>query len=336
MKVNVSELKEFKSNAAFIKVNTITPILSYLKFGKGTLTKNNLHSFLIQSIDCKESFLVDERILMNFISYTSSPTIDIKVENKRVIISDGETTVTSPTDDVANYPPNDQSDKEPILLDCDILKSIGIASNLILEDDVLPSKCHVFVGKKSVCGSNGFVAYVDEFEEDLPEMILRKDVCMTITKYDSVKYSDNDSYHFFESGKCKFGFIKPTAPFHDLTPFGVFESESSFTLEKSELIGLNDMVISSVNSKLFPTARIEPTKDNLHFDFNDIDLEITISRDIKMDGKSEGIFNFNPIYMNKVLKAVPDAELTFNKVGDNRYYITGDSGFVALILGLVA
>ena len=111
MKLNVEQLKRFKANSASIKSNGIIPILDYLKFDKGTVTKNAMGSFVIQKIDgCTKSFLVDEKILMNFVAYTSSPTIDIEIKDGKVIMSDGSTKKISPTEPVENFPTNDESD----------------------------------------------------------------------------------------------------------------------------------------------------------------------------------------------------------------------------------
>lgn len=331
MKLNVSELKKLKANSASIKTNGIIPILSYLKFDSGTVTKNSLSSFVVQKIECKEKFLIDERILMNFISYTSSPTIDVKVTAKNVTITDGSTTVVSPTDDVNNYPTNDQSEGETTLLDKDIMLAIDIASNFTIEEEIPSPRGHVFLGNNCVCGSDGFVAYIDEFEEELPKIVLKKVTAMAISKFEELKFSQNDSYHFFETDDCKFGFIKPDYQFFDLAPFGKFEHTESFIIDKTDFIKVNDMVVGATNAK-FSIASIEVKDEKMIYEMNDADYGVNVSKEIPVEGSATGVFNFNAALMNRLLKSVLDTELTFNKVGE-RYYVTGESGFVAVING---
>lgn len=333
MKLNVSDLKKFKANSSSIKPNNILPILSYLKFDKkGTVTKNSLHSFVVQKIECNQSFLVEERILMSLVNYTSSPTIDIEIKDGKVIMSDGETKKTSSLEAFENFPSNENSDDKPIILDKEILESIGIASQFVVDKEIPDASCFVFVGKNHVCGSNGFIAYVDEFVEKVPEIVLSKSMATVISKYDSLKFSENSSYVFFETDDLKFGFSKPDFKFFDETKFGVFDSSKKFTINKSDFISLNDMVISDTVSKVL-MASIEVKNNKMKFEMNDVGYEVNTTREFNVNGDDTDLFNFNPAYMNTILKSVPDTLLTFNQV-ENKYYITGDSGFVSLIIGL--
>jgi hypothetical protein len=50
-------------------------------------------------------------------------------------------------------------------------------------------------------------------------------------------------------------------------------------------------------------------------------------------GKMTGKFQYDAHLMNKILKSSPDEELTFHQ-SKALYYITGDSGFSALIMEL--
>jgi hypothetical protein len=333
MKLNVSDLKRFKANSASIKTNNVLPILSYLKFDKGTVTKNSMGSFITQKIDCDKSFLVDEKILMSLVECTSSPTISIELKDGKIIMSDGSIKKTSPSEPVENFPTNDEADSELFSIDREVLESIGIASQFVVDMEVPSPSCFVFVGKKHVCGSNGAIAYIDEFEEDLPEMVLDRTISQTISKYDTVKFSSNESYIFFETSDLKFGFIQPSHKFFDETSFADFTAEAKFIMDKSEFVNINDMVIKDTVSKI-AQASIEVSKGKMFFEMNDTGYEVNTTKEFDVEGDVAcDKFNFNPVLMNKLLKSVPDTELTFNKVG-NRYYITGDSGFVALIIGM--
>lgn len=335
MKIKVADLKSFKANAAFIKQNSIIPVLSYLKFQDGAITKNNLSAFLIQKIGkSKEAFLVDEKILMSFIDNTSDEEIEIKLDNKRVMISDSTTKDYSPTEEIINFPSNEDSPEDQTEFDLDVLSAIKITSAFIMPDGDMPAKSHIFIGKKAVAGSNGFVAYIETFKKELPEVVLKKDTAAAVSKFDTVNFSQTERYHFFENGNCKYGFIKPDYPFFDLTVFGTFNKKSpKFTINKNDFIRFNDICISSSVIKTM-TANFTIAGVQLKLTMKDADYERDIVKDVVIEGKMEGEFMFMPIYMNQLLKNVPDTDLTFYQEKD-KYYVTGDSGFTSLIMATV-
>lgn len=332
MKIKVSELRAFKSNAGFLKQNNLLPILSYLKFDKGTITKNNLSSFILQKItDFKESFLVDEKILMNFIDNTSASEIEILLKDKRILISDGMTKVYSPTDDIKIFPSTDEDEYEKVELAEEVIAAIKIASHFILpEEGDMPVKAYVFVGGSLVAGSNGFIVYVEKFKDQLPNFLISKEVSACIGKFTSVDFSQSDKYYFLENKVLKFGFIKPTQGFVDFSPFSEFNRNTpAFTINKNEFIQFNDIAISSTPLKgTVATFSVEDKKLNLNM--NDTSYEISVSKEIPIEGSMEGSFAFLPSNINPLLKNVPDELLTFYQAKD-RYYVTGQSGFVSFI-----
>ena len=42
-------------------------------------------------------------------------------------------------------------------------------------------------------------------------------------------------------------------------------------------------------------------------------------------------FSFNPVFMSKLLKSLPEDELNFIKEG-NKFFVIGESGFVSIIM----
>lgn len=332
MKIKVSDLRSFKANSGFIKQNNIIPVLSYLKFENGSVTKNNLNSFIIQSVgNSNESFLVDEKILMNFIDCTSESEIEIKLKDKRIHISDGNTKVTSPTDDLVNFPTNENEELEKTELDAEVLSAIKIASNFIMaEEGDMPVKAYVFVGGSLVAGSNGFIVYLEKFDKALPNFLLSKEIASSLGKYSSVSFSQSGNYYFLETDKIKLGFIKPNQGFVDFSPFSNFNKNvPSFVINKNEFIRFNDMAVSSTPIKGVP-ATFSVEKKKMKLDYNDTNYEINISKEIPAEGTMEGSFTFLPNNLNPLLKSVPDEILTFYQAKD-RYYVTGDSGFVSFV-----
>lgn len=334
MKIKLEDLKKFKVNSVGIKSNSILPILNYLKFENGTLMKNNLKAFVTQTIPgVDQDFLIDDRILMNFIEFSSSEEIDINIEGARVIISDKFTKVISPTDDIKIFPTTDIPEGETQLMTEKLLKAIGVAQNFIVESDNATAKIHVFVGNNYVAASDGFIAYLEKIE-GVPKIFLRKHTCQALANFTEAKFIENDSYHFFETEGCKFGFVKPEGTFFDLTPFAKIPTDSEkFTVNKTEFVRFTDMCTTSTESKIFVgTMKVEDNK--LKLDMNDKDFEVDVKKEIECIGAITGEFRFNVSYMGKVLKTLPDEELTFHK-SNRKCYITGASGFVALIMELI-
>lgn len=334
MKISVSELKSFKANASFIKQNNIIPVLAYLKFEDGCITKNNLHSFLIQQVGkFTEKILVDEKILMAFVDNASADEIEISVSGKRILITDGFTKDYSPTDDIINFPTNESEVFKKTKISVDVLAAIKTASTFILSDEAMPNKSNIFVGKKAVAGSNGFIAYVKTFDQELPKMVLSKDTCTAISKFGSIDFYESENYHFFENDKCKFGFIKPTYPFFDLTVFGKFDTEAPhFEVNKYDLIRFNDLAISSPSKKVVATFKV--ISEVMKLEMKDADYERDVQKDISATGEDVSSFAYMPVNLNQLLKNVPDADLTFYQA-KNKYYITGESNFTTLIMEVI-
>lgn len=334
MKIKVSELKQFKGNSSFIKQTNILPVLGYLKFDDGCITKSNMGCFLVQEVDgVNESFLVDEKILMNFMDCTSAPEIEIKLKDKRVLITDGNTKVFSPTEDIINFPKHESEFVDGVVLSNKTLMDISIASNFIISDPLMPFRSHVFVGRKHVAGSNSFIAYIAKSEDEVPEIILSKDTAMAVGKLPIASFSQTDRWHLFKTDKAMYGFIKPEINFFDVSQYGVFDRTlPSFEIDKTDMIRFNDMCISSSPSKDL-TASFKINDGNIKLEMQDIDYEISITKDIPVNGSMEGTFIFIPANINQLLKNIPDTNLTFTH-SKPMFYITAGEEFTTLIMGV--
>jgi hypothetical protein len=330
MKIKTAELRKFKSNSSFIKQNSILPILGYLKFDGGTVTKTNLNSFIIQGIDFKGSFLVDENILMNFLNFTNSETIDISVKENRVIISDGKTKVSSPTDDVNVFPTTSSSVDEKVPVSNEVFCAIRVASNFVDALDLPDIRSHVFVGEKSIAGCNAFIGYVENFKDKLPKMVLSKEVATVIGKFNEADFSENETYVFFETNNCMYGFVKPTYPHADLSRVSQYDSKGkSLIVDKEEVLSFTDMCISSTKTKgLLATMSVKSGKMNL--EMKDADFQVDVNKTFDVNGTMEGVFNFNPELMSRMLKNIPETEVSLYP-SDKACHVTGDSGFISSI-----
>lgn len=323
MKLQTAQLKQFKAAASAIKQNNILPILSYLKFDNGKIIKNNLESFLIMDADFTGTMLIDEKVLMNFVEFTSATEITCTIEGSQVLITDGKAKVKSPTDDVVNFPANTSTDNEPIELQAEILYAIKVAGNFTMEDQTMPFKEFVFVGKCMVAASNGFTFYGQKVPVPFGEIVIGKDAVTAITKFESVLFSENETYQFYQNSGYKFGFIKKDLKFLDMSQFMSIPETESVTVSKSEIIKFCDICISNTPGRVVIAKAVDNVLSMIDAAYSlNIEIPITATLDT---------FGFNPHYMSRMLKSLPDEQLQFTRAS-NKYFITGESGFVSLIM----
>lgn len=334
MKISTSELKRFKNNSSFIRHNNILPILSYLKFDNGKVTKTSLSNFIVQDIEFKGSFLVDENILFNFLNFTSEPTIDISVKGKRVVITDGKSTVECPSEDMVNFPSVAEPEGKWVELPTDIFQSISYAANFIEVLEIQDMRSHVFVGDKIVGGSNGIIGYVKEFDEELPKIVLPKDTAVVIGKLNQGMFGENEKYIFIDTLTTRYGFIKPSYPYMNIGKLGKYNKESkNFTIDKNELLSFSEMCTSSTKAKGI-NACFVIAGGKLKMSMVDTDFEVNVNKAIDVSGEMDEIFNFNPGMMSTLLKNIPDTDITLYENNES-YSITGESQSVSIIQGLV-
>ena len=325
MKLQTKQLKQFKAVSSGIKSNGIIPILSYLKFEPGNITKSNLEAFVIMDADVTDAMLIDEKVLMNFVDFTNADTITVTVKGNSIIITDGKAKVTSPTEDIKNFPAIAEATNKPVNIEPEVIEAIKVASNFTIEDSTMPFKECVFLGNGIVAASSGFICYTKAMEA--PTAIIHNNVAASLIKFHSLLYSETETYQFFTNGIFKFGFVKNDTKFINMTPFSVIPEGEPTEVEKQELIKFCDICISNTPGRVV-TATINGNKMLMQDAAYGIDIEIPLSA--KLDN-----FSFNPVIMAKMLKALPDEKLKFVR-STNKYFITGDSGFVSLIMEIKA
>lgn len=323
MKLLTKELKAFNSIAGGMKQNSILPILSYLKFEDGYITKNNMESFVMMEADFKGKCLIDEKILMSFVDAVNAEEIDVKINEKSIIISHGKEKMTSPTDDIKNFPTNTITEGKEIELSNEVIKAVKVAANFTQERDNTPYTSCVFIGKGIVAASNGFIAYCEKAEETLPEIILEKGAISAIRNFDTVSFSENDSYQFYTNHVFKFGFAKTETKFLNMKPFSIVPDGERVSINKQEIIKFCDICANSCTGRVVVASIV---KDKLVM--KDAAYEIDYEKPLSVELAD---FTFNPVLMGKLLKSVPDEKVEFVRA-EMKYYITGASGFVSLIM----
>jgi hypothetical protein len=336
-RIRKEELQAFKTYASQIKKNTDQPITDYLKIEVVgdfvSVMKTNYKSFAIQttpndSEDC--SFLVDENILFNFVELSESEFVNFTITGIRITIYDDRHKAVSQTESVTLYPKLDFTNKEWVSVPKYVLDAIGICAQIVFDDEISGIKNSVLVGDKHVAGSDGSVGYWQQFKEDLPTLVLRKDVAMSVSKLNGCEISSNESYDLFKDGNVLFGFSKSEVKYMHMVPFFLVPDEKlSFYLNKSSLVKWNTFCINSCKSKVL-TATFKAK------DFR-LDLELVDSK-YERDNNSyldivngSGEFRFNPMTLNTLLKVLPTEQIHFYPstriVNGNvdRYYITDAS-----------
>lgn len=333
IKVPVADIRAFKKNSSHIKKNNIMPILDFIKFDNGAITKTNLHEFVVQDSDFKSSFLIEERVLFNFIEYTNSPEITFTADGNKITLSDGSQKTTATQGDVSLYPTTEAPPKETVSLTDTILKFIGAAAKYTQDhqSDLIIS--HVFIGGDIITATDRYIAYYRKIDRVLPNTTIPRSVAERISSIDPADFSQTENKLFFKTDKTLYGFRKTEATYIDLSKFFDYKKITSFDAPKSELIGFNEMCLSMSISKLcYPILEIINGK--LKLTANDGDFAIDNEKEIGVVGELGDKFKTDASWFNRLLKTAPDEELTFCRV-KNMMYVTGESGFTSLIMELL-
>lgn len=321
MKLQISQLRQFRAAAQGIKQNNLLPILSYLKFDNGTITKNSLDSFVQMKADFKGSMLIDERALYTFMDFTDADTIDVTAKGASLTITDGKTKKIAPTDDIKVFPSTSMPASDAVELNTEILQTVKTALSFTDENGANEFSKYVFIGNGLIGATNNFIAYTKPCGT-LPDIVIGKDAAVVIVKYPSVIFSENDTYQFYEIGDFKYGFCKTETPMINLTPHSKLPDIDRTDVNKYPIIKFCDMCVSDCPSRVVVAEFLGGVMQ-----MND--AAYAINNTSPMDVVIED-FTFNPGLMSKLLKSVPGDTLQFVKSGA-KYYIT-DGTFVALIM----
>lgn len=332
-KVPVADIRSLKKNSGHIKKNGIIPILDYIKFDNGTITKTNLNEFVVQESNFSGSFLIEERILFNFIEYTNASDILFSADGKKITLSDGSQKTTSTQGDITLYPLTEKSPEETVALTDTILKLFGAAAKYTREDQYDLIISHIFIGGDAIMASDRYIAFYKKVDRELPNTAIPRSVAERVSSIDPANFSQTEKKLFFKSGKVLYGFQKTEATYVDMRKFFDYKKDTSFHVENSELISFNELCLSMSPLKYcHPT--IEIVNGKLLLSAIDGDYEVDNEKEIDVVGGMESKFKYDAATLNRLLKTAPDDELTFSQV-KGMMYITGDSGFTSLIMELL-
>lgn len=332
-KVPVADIRAFKKNSSHIKNKGILPILDYIKFDNGTITKTNLNEFVVQESNFSGSLLVEERVLFNFIEYTTAADISFSADGKKVTISDGSQKTGSTQGDIALFPNTEQPPAETVSLTDTILKLFGSAAKYTLEGSDDLRKSHIFIGGDTILASDADIAFCRKIDRELPKIAIPRSVAERVSSIDPANFSQTEKKLFFKAGKVLYGFQKTEATYIDMSVFFKYTKDDYFHAPKSELIAFNEMCLSMSKIKIcHPFLEIKDGK--LLMSAVNSDYGVDNEKQIDVIGKMGDKFQYDAGTLNRLLKTAPDDELTFSRV-TGKMYITGDSGFTSLIMGLI-
>jgi hypothetical protein len=330
-RIRKADLEAFKAHAPAIRENKINPILSYVRISIegdfGSIQKTNLKSFVLRTFnndseDC--DFLVDENILLQFVELSSDEYINFSIQGNKIVIYDAKNKTISSTERAAMFPAIDlENIGEWVDIPKQALSAIGISAQLVFDEELVGPKSTVFVGRGAIAGSDANVGFIQYFE-NLPELCLRKEVAIGVSKLATCSVTSNKSYDLFKDADTMFGFSKSEVAFFDLK--AIFEKEKveqqhDFYLNKTHLEKWNNYAIRSCKNVL-DGATWAAGNDRLELKIVDSKNEINIDSFISIVN-GNGTFKFSPTIMNNLLKALP-SEMIFFIPGTNRYYITDE------------
>lgn len=332
IKVPIKDIKDFKKNSSIIENNSILPIYGFIKFDNGTITKNSKTDFVIQQSNFSGSFLVEEKVLFNYIEYAESSDILFTIEDKKIIMFDGETKQACATDDINLYPFCEEPPAEQFHFDDAVLKSLGAAVNFTRKDDKDLIISHVFIGNNSIAAADRIIGYLKQIDSELPQTAIERHTAERISQMRPGYFSETETKCFYKVGNMVYGFSKTEAVYVDLRRYFTLTKNERFIVNKKKISDFNDL--SLANSPLkYSWPEFSITNNKMRLFVPDANYSRDGEREIDVIGSMVGTFKYDAALMNKVLKSAPDEELTFHQ-SNALFYITGDSGFFALIMEL--
>jgi hypothetical protein len=332
VKVPLADIKAFKRNSSIIKNNSILPIYGFIKFDNGTITKNSKNEFVIQQSNFSGSFLVEEAVLFNYIEYAESSDIVFTIDDKRVVMTDGETRQGCATDDINLYPICEELPKEQYNFDDTIMKAIGAAAHYTRDDDNDLIISHVFIGNGAITASDRLIAYCKKVDGDIPKTAIHKSIAERLARMSAGQFSETERKCFFKVDNMTYGFSKTEATYVDLTRYFTLEKGERFIVNKTKISTFNDLALANSPLK-YAWPEFSILNGKMRLSATDTNYSRDGEKEIDVVGGMTGTFKYDAALMNKILKSSPDEELTFHQ-SNALFYITGDSGFSALIMEL--
>lgn len=326
MNIKTSSLKAFQKLAGNIKPNSILHAVDYLKFEPGKITKSAFSSFI--QFDCEgidETLLVDEKQLFNILNVTNSDFLNISKKGNKTTISDTRDKLSFQAADIVSFPVIPEIIGDTVALSQEFKEALHMAAFFPLRVETIPTaKSFVMVGKRTICSSDGFIAFHSSIEEDIT-LVLDKNIAAMVSKLSLTGFANGDNYYFFFFPGVTMGFSTQEIGFTDMNVFFPKEKrELSFVTSSDDLNSFNSLAMKAADNCLCIMSKDKIRMDNSMFHVH-LEREVT-----GIDIESE--FYYNPEQMNRLMAAIECEELEFYEA-DRMFYIkSGDYKFSTLIM----
>lgn len=319
MILKLSDLKAFLPAASNIPTYGILPIHDFIRCKDGILTKSNANTYVSMKADFTGEALIEERVLGAFMKRAAA---DIKVTQKgnKITLDDGVNKISSPTDDIANFPHPQLPDGVSVQLSETICKAIGKAAGPVLEDPAERIQmCHVFIGDGAIVGTNNFYGMRQDIEDNPGKLFLTKAEAKIVGGLPGCTVSETENWHFFQTQSYTWGTIKSQGRYFDLRQhFNTGPVE--FTIMRSAIVGLLETALPACAGKDV-TAHFVASDGKMRLCVQDkaYDIDAVQELDCPVDVP---VFGFDPGYMLKLLNMFTADEVDFCPAA-SMYLISG-------------
>lgn len=352
------QIREFIKIASVIpdESKTLPALGYYLISPDGTITKSAHSSNCSLEIEfiegtslfdqypnaLEEKILVNIKTLNDFAGKTKKDYIGINYDKtkKELYITDGEYNTQIEWEDAVMFPePGFNIDDNFIGLDNLFVKTLGIASNFIRDDEGTSNLSYVHVKEDFIAGIGLGYMYMKEFPgKILPNMVLDSGQIRQLSQFDSLRFSESDNHYCFKTTTgATFIFSKPeaaTPAIRTLLEIIKGVTVDPFIVQRSDLVDFCDFVNAIAITKT-PYVEVKTNELDKPASFNMRDLEFYKQTEKKIPVK--GImpdFYFNPRVAIKPLKAYPHSELTV-RIHKFQFLIYGKDHSYMAVAGLV-
>lgn len=336
MKIKTSELREFMPLAAAVPSKGILPILSYIKFSNGTLTKTDLSTYVIHEISAQgEDMLLNEKILSAFLKDCRGDEFTIIKEGDEIFLVDGKRKTKFATEDMTLFPEvPTRGDEVPIELNQEALTAIYSASKNIGETKLNDFVDFVHITDGMVIGTDRASLFCKKIPE-LPNLIIDAYCASVITKFTSVNFFQSGNYNFFTTGKTIYGFVQyaniKTPP--QLSSFVPTKKPNTFMeFETRDLIGFCESAMA-----YSPSPIISFTMNGGSLSFVDAEYRVDSVQELDVTGDYKPVGKYLPRKMATFLRSLGFASIQIAPYEKNAEAITvwseEDKDFVGMITG---
>lgn len=335
----VKELKQFFAASAFIPQSNVLPILSYMRISMNedgaSLYRTNLEAYYIQSIDVQNKIgevVVEYTALANFVSQIKSDSVTLTPKDKTVIISDGQTKITSTIMDGAVFPIVPKINTEGTLLTEEIIFTLKRASKFLNDDPTPGLTTHVFVGKNYICASDRNIAHYAPIDTPI-EGAFYKTIINALPG--ACNFSVSENYFTFTTLTATYLFTKPEVNFFDMTKVaGSRPANVTCKLSKDEFVSYLTIAKGQCKYKICVVEILGEGKSTIKLVMNDPMYNVTVDRKIEVDGTPLS-FKFNADYMLTLCKQFSGETLSLYEDGSKLYIHDENNNFLTIIMKVI-